>query len=85
MGIYSKTAFAVLALALSYSPLLAQDGPADPPPTHQGARDGYGSHRGPMDSGKDQGGWGHRHDGFDRDGDNGALSMRRPFCTCFAT
>ena len=38
MGIYSKTAFAVLALALSCTPLLAQDAPADPLPAHQGAR-----------------------------------------------
>jgi len=71
MGIYSKTAFAVLALALSCTALLAQDGPPDPPAAHQGARDGFGSRRGPMDSGKDQGGWGHRHDGFGRDGRRG--------------
>ena len=71
MGIYSKTAFAVLVLALSCTPLLAQDGVADPPPAHQGARDGFGSHRGSMDSGKDQGGWGHRHGGFDRGGRRG--------------
>jgi Spy/CpxP family protein refolding chaperone len=64
MGIYSKTVLAVLALALSCSPLLAQDGAPDSPPAHQGARDGYGSRRGPMGSGKDQGGWGHRRGGF---------------------
>jgi Spy/CpxP family protein refolding chaperone len=71
MGIYSKTAFAVLVLALGCTPLLAQDGVADPPPAHQGARDGFGSHRGPMDSGRDQGGWGHRHGDFDRGGRRG--------------
>src|SRR5271155_5530418 len=71
MGIYSKAAFAVLAVALSCSPLLAQDGSADSAPAHQGARDGYGSRRGAMDSGKDQGGWGHRHGGFGRDGRRG--------------
>jgi Spy/CpxP family protein refolding chaperone len=71
MGIYSKTAFAVLALALSCSPLLAQDGPQDSPAHHQGARDGFGSHRGSMASGENQGRWGHRHGGFGRDGRRG--------------
>src|SRR5580658_277153 len=71
MGIYSKTALAVLALALSCTPLLAQDGPHEPPPAHQGARDGYGSRRGPMGSDDKQGGWGHRHGGFGRDGRRG--------------
>jgi Spy/CpxP family protein refolding chaperone len=71
MGIYSKTALAVLALAFSYSPLLAQDGPQDPPPTHQGAGDGFGSRRGPMESGENQGRWGHRHGGFGRDDHRG--------------
>src|SRR5580658_6128790 len=71
MGIYSKTALAVLALALSCTPLLAQDGPHEPPPAHQGARDGYGSRRGLMGSDDKQGGWGHRHGGFGRDGRRG--------------
>lgn len=70
MGNYSKAPFAVLVLALSCSPLLAQEGPPDPPAEHQGARDGFGS-RGPMRSGEDQGRWGHRHSGFGRDGRNG--------------
>src|SRR5271170_4354302 len=71
MGIYSKAAFAVLAVALSCSPLLAQDGSADSTPAHQGARDGYGSRRGAIDSGKDHGGWGHQYGGFRRDGRRG--------------
>jgi Spy/CpxP family protein refolding chaperone len=71
MGIYSKTAFTVLALALSCTPLLAQDVSADSTPAHQGARDGYGSRRGAIDSGKDHGEWGHRHGGFGRDGHRG--------------
>jgi Spy/CpxP family protein refolding chaperone len=68
MGIYSKTALAVLALALSCTPLLAQEGPAYPPSAHQGARDGYGSRRGSAGPGENQGGWAHRHGGFDRGG-----------------
>jgi Spy/CpxP family protein refolding chaperone len=71
MGIYSKTAFAVLALALSCTPLLAQDVAADSTPAHQGAQDGYGSRRGTMDSGKDHGEWGHRHGGSRRGGRRG--------------
>jgi Spy/CpxP family protein refolding chaperone len=70
MGIYSKTAFAVLALTLSCTPLLAQNASADPTPAHQGARDGFGSRR-QTDWGKDRGGWGHRHGGFGRDGRRG--------------
>ena len=63
MGIYSKTAIAVLALALSCTPLLAQDGPPDPPPAQQGAWNGYGSRPGPMGSDENQGGWEHRRGG----------------------
>ena len=72
MGIYSKTAFAMLAVALSCSPLLAQDSAQGPPPAqHQGARDGFGSRRGPMESDEHEGRWGHRHRGFGRDGRGG--------------
>jgi Spy/CpxP family protein refolding chaperone len=71
MGIYSKAALAVLALVLSCSPLLAQDGVQDPPAQHQGARDGFGSRRGPMGRGDDLGRWGHRHGGFGHDGRRG--------------
>jgi Spy/CpxP family protein refolding chaperone len=70
MGIYSKTAVAVLALAFSCTPLLAQDASADSTPAHQGARDGFGSRR-QMDWGRDRGGWGHRRNGFGRDGRRG--------------
>jgi Spy/CpxP family protein refolding chaperone len=75
MGIYCKTALAVLALALALalgsSPLLAQDGAPDQPPAHQDAWDGYGSRRGSMGRSENQGGWGHRHGGFGRDGHRG--------------
>jgi len=71
MGIHYKTALAALALALSCTPLLAQDGPPDPRPAQQGAWDGAGSRRGRVDSDNDRGGWGHRHDGFGRDGRRG--------------
>lgn len=71
MSVYSKAAFAVLALALSCSPLLAQDGAQDAPAGHQGARDGFGSRRGPMESGENQGRWGHRHGGFGGDDHRG--------------
>jgi Spy/CpxP family protein refolding chaperone len=68
MGIYSKTAFAVLALALGCAPLLAQDAPADPTPAHQGAWNGYGSRGDSKGSGEYNRGWGHRHGGFGRRG-----------------
>jgi Spy/CpxP family protein refolding chaperone len=71
LGIYCKTALAVLALTLSCTPLLAQDTSTDPTPAHQGARDGFGSRRGQIDWGRDQRGWGHRHGGFGRDGHRG--------------
>jgi len=71
MGNYSKAAFAVLALALSCSPLSAQDGAQDSPGQHEGMRDGFGSRRGAMGSGEDQGRWGHRHGGFGWDGRRG--------------
>jgi Spy/CpxP family protein refolding chaperone len=73
MGTYSnsKAALAALALVLSCSPLLAQDGPQDPPVGHQAARDGFASHRGGMGSGENQGRWRHRRGGFGRDGRGG--------------
>ena len=72
MGTYSRTGFVVLAVALSCSPLLAQDGAPDPPSAQQqGTRDGFGSHRGAMGSGEHGGRWGHRHGGFGREGRRG--------------
>lgn len=71
MGNYSKAAFAVLALALSCSPLLAQVGQQDPPSEHQKAWGGAGSRRGSIDSDENQGRWGHRHGGFGRDDHRG--------------
>jgi Spy/CpxP family protein refolding chaperone len=71
MGIYSKTALAVLALAMSCTPLLAQDTPADPPSAHPGARDGYASRRGSIGSGEDHRAWGDRHGGFGGGGRRG--------------
>src|SRR5580704_9313611 len=68
MGIYSKTALAVLALAMSCTPLLAQDAPADPPSAHPGARDGYAPRRGSIGSGEGHSAWGDRHGGFGRRG-----------------
>lgn len=73
MQIYSKAALAVLALALSCSPVLAQGDPQDAPPGEQGPRDGFGP-RGPMrpgwnrDGGRggDGGQWGQGRDGFGR-------------------
>lgn len=73
MALYSKASFAALALgmALSCSPLLAQDGSPDSPAQHQGVRDGFGARRGSMASGENQGRWGHRHGGFGRNGRRG--------------
>jgi len=66
MEIYSKAALAVLAVALSSAPVLAQGDPQDPPPEQQGPRGGFGGHDqmragGP---GEERGQWGHRQDGF---------------------
>ena len=66
MEIYSKAALAVLAVALSSAPMLAQDDPQDSPPDQQMTREGLGP-RGPMQPGgpgEEQGQWGQRHDGF---------------------
>ena len=66
MEIYSKAALAVLAVALSSAPVLAQDDPQDSPPDQQMAREEFGA-RGPMQPvgpGEERGQWGQRHDGF---------------------
>ena len=65
MEMHSKAALAVLALALSCSPLLAQNDAQDPPSGQQGARDGF-SPRGPMGPGNGQGRWEQERDGFGR-------------------
>lgn len=68
MGICSKGALGVLALALGCSPVLAQGNPQDPPPEQHGAQDGSGP-RGPMrlmGPGEERGRWGHTQGGFDR-------------------
>lgn len=66
MEIYSKAALAVLAVALSSAPVLAQDDPQDSPPDQQMAREGFGPAvpLQPGDPGEEQGQWGQRHDGF---------------------
>jgi Spy/CpxP family protein refolding chaperone len=66
MEIYSKAALAVLAVAFSSAPVLAQDDPQDSPPDQQMAREEFGA-RGPMQPvglGEERGQWGQRHDGF---------------------
>ncbi|MGB2677351.1 MAG: periplasmic heavy metal sensor [Candidatus Acidiferrum sp.] len=68
MEIYSKAALAVLAVALSSAPVLAQDDPQDPPPEQQGPQGGFGGH-GQMRTGgpgEERGQWGHRQGGFRR-------------------
>jgi Spy/CpxP family protein refolding chaperone len=70
MEIYSKAALAMLALALSCSPVLAQGDPQDSPYKQQGARNEFGP-RGPMRPGEKRGQWGHRQGGFDRSGRRG--------------
>jgi len=66
MEIYSKAALAVLAVALSSVPVLAQGDPQDPPPEQQGAGGGFGGHgqMRPGGPGEGRGQWGHRQDGF---------------------
>jgi len=66
MEIYSKAALAVLAVALSSAPVLAQDDPQDPPPEQQGPQGGFGGH-GQMRTGgpgEEGGQWGYRQEGF---------------------
>jgi Spy/CpxP family protein refolding chaperone len=74
MQFRSKATLAVLAMALSCAPALAQGDPQDPPVQQQGARDGFGP-RGPMGNmrtrgsdGDDGGGWGRMRGGFGRGG-----------------
>ena len=77
MRFRSKAALAVLTLALSCTPALAQGDPQDSPPQQQGPRDGFGP-RGQMggmrkmgpdgDGGRE---WGRMRGGFGRDGRSG--------------
>ncbi|HKI11539.1 MAG TPA: periplasmic heavy metal sensor [Candidatus Acidoferrum sp.] len=84
MEIYSKAALAVLAVALSSGPVLAQDDPQDSPPDLQMAWEGSGP-SGPMQTGgpgEEGGQWGHRQEGFgggDRMGERGFGRGRRQF------
>ncbi len=84
MEIYSKVALAVLGLALSCSPVLAQDA-QDSPSQQQRSRDGGFGPRGSMRSmgpGEERGRWGHRRDGFGRGecmGRRGSGMGRREF------
>ncbi len=76
MQFRSKATLAVLALALSFTPALAQaqGDPQDPPVQQQGPRGGFGQ-RGPMGNmrtmgpgGDDGAGWGRMRGGHDRGG-----------------
>jgi len=75
----SKAAFAVLALALSCSPLLAQGDPQDPPPP--GPRGDFAMHgsMGPTPDGGGRGGWGRMRGGFRGDGHDGRMGMHGHF------
>jgi Spy/CpxP family protein refolding chaperone len=77
MDIRSKSALAVLALALTCSPILAQDDPPGPPAEQQANPDGFGPRghmrqMGPMDR---QGGWDGMRGGW---GQGGRMGMRGP-------
>ncbi len=74
MEIQSKAGLALLALALSCTPIMAQGGPEDQPPEQQGGPDSMGPggpvlagggmrHGGP---GEGRGGWGEQREGFGR-------------------
>ncbi len=66
MEIYSKAALAVLAVALSSTPVLAQGDPQDPPPEQQGPMEGFGGpgHMRTGGPGGERSQWSHRQDGF---------------------
>jgi Spy/CpxP family protein refolding chaperone len=73
-------AVAVLALALSCSPILvAQGDPQDPPADRQGGRDGYGPRSQAWNNGQggERGQWGRRQGGFGRDGHGGRHGFGR--------
>ncbi len=66
MEIHSKAALAVLAVALSSVPILAQSDPQDPPPQHHMSGDKMGSccPMQPGGTGEERGQWGDRQEGF---------------------
>jgi Spy/CpxP family protein refolding chaperone len=71
MKIQSRAGLAVLVLALSCTPMLAQGDPPDAPASQPGPPDGFGPSRPPMvRMGRDggRGGWGHMRGGFERGG-----------------
>jgi len=74
MEIHSKAALALLALALSSGPILAQGEPSDPPPDRQEARAGLepGGPMGSIGPGEDRGQWDRGHGGFGR-GERGGM------------
>jgi Spy/CpxP family protein refolding chaperone len=77
MDIRSKSALAVLALALSCSPILAQDDPPGPLAERQASPDGFGPRghmrqMGPMERRE---GWGDMRGGW---GQGGGMGMRGP-------
>ena len=76
MEVYSKSALAVLAVALGSAPVLAQEDPQDPPPEQQMAREGFDTRGGMQPGGLDEerGPWGGRHEDF---GGGERMGMRR--------
>jgi Spy/CpxP family protein refolding chaperone len=79
MQTYSKAALAVLALALSCTPVLAQGDPQDAPPAEQGMARGGVDPGGPMRNmgpGDKRGGWGRMDDGFGGGGRMGSMDHR---------
>jgi Spy/CpxP family protein refolding chaperone len=68
MKIRSKAALAVLAVALSCGPLLAQGDPQDPPADQPGPPGPGRTPMGPMGPGGNRGGWGRMRGRFGRDG-----------------
>ncbi len=68
MEIQSKAGLALLALALSCAPMMAQGDPQEPPPEQQGGPDTMGPDRPmqPIGPGEGRGAWGGRQEGFGR-------------------
>ena len=79
MDIYSKAALAVLAVALSSAPVLAQDELQGPPPNQQGPQDEFmaGDPMQPGDPGDQRGPGGPREEGFGRGGQRGMRGFER--------